>query len=55
MIRLSNFADVWNTLEKRFTSLSCSHIHQLKNKLNGISKKYSSMEEYLDQIKDIAN
>ncbi|CAL5402425.1 unnamed protein product [Camellia sinensis] len=45
----------WYNLEKRFTSLSRSHIHQLKNKLHNITKTSSSMEEYLAQIKDIAD
>lgn len=45
--------EVWYTLEKRFTSLSRSHIHQLKNKLHSIVKASSSMGEYLLQIKEI--
>ncbi|GMP63931.1 hypothetical protein CsSME_00025419 [Camellia sinensis var. sinensis] len=42
-------------LDKRFTSLSRSHIHQLKNKLSSIMKKSESMEDYLAQIKSLAD
>ena len=38
--------EVWNTLATRFTSLSRSHIHQLKNKLNHLTKKNLTMEDY---------
>ncbi|GMQ00457.1 hypothetical protein CsSME_00047546 [Camellia sinensis var. sinensis] len=31
--------EIWTYLDKRFTSLSRSHIHQLKNKLSSIMKK----------------
>ncbi|CAL5431419.1 unnamed protein product [Camellia sinensis] len=47
--------EVWSTLEKRFTSLSRSHIHQLKNKLHSVVKASNSMEDYLSQIKVIAD
>lgn len=55
VLHLSTSHEVWSILEKRFTSLSRSHVHQLKNKLNNVSKKSKPMEEYLEQIKDIAN
>ncbi|XP_028105129.1 uncharacterized protein LOC114304175 [Camellia sinensis] len=45
--------DVWSALEKRFTSLSHSHIYQIKNRLSTISKKSKSMETYLEEIKDL--
>ncbi|GMP33728.1 hypothetical protein CsSME_00006921 [Camellia sinensis var. sinensis] len=48
-------AEVWFALHKKFISLSRSHIHQLKNKLNSIVKKSNSMEEYLSKIKEIVN
>ncbi|XP_028077858.1 uncharacterized protein LOC114279781 [Camellia sinensis] len=47
--------EIWNALIKRFIILSTSHIHQLKNKLNTVSKKGASMEEYLTQIKELSN
>lgn len=46
-------SDVWISLQKRFTTLSQSHIHQLKNKLNNVAKKSNTMEEYLSKIKDL--
>ena len=39
--------EVWSTLERRFMHLARSHIHQLKNRLDTISKKSESMEECL--------
>lgn len=47
--------EVWIYLDKRFTSFSRSHIHQLKNRLNGVKKKSDSMEDYLLQIKNFAD
>ena len=47
--------EIWTYLDKRFTSLSRSHIHQLKNKLSSIMKKSESMEDYLAQIKSLAD
>ncbi|XP_028095425.1 putative protein TPRXL [Camellia sinensis] len=48
--------DISNLLRgKRFTALSRSHIHQLKNKLQSLSKKSQPMEAYLQQFKDISD
>ncbi|CAL5326068.1 unnamed protein product [Camellia sinensis] len=47
--------EVWLSLEKRFTSLSRSHIHKLKNQLNHVSKKGHSMEDYLGQVKALSD
>ncbi|CAL5350299.1 unnamed protein product [Camellia sinensis] len=47
--------ELWFALEKQFTSLSRSHIHQLKNKLSAVSKKTKSMEVYLQEIKDLVD
>lgn len=55
VLHLSTIYEVWSFLSKRFTSLSRSHVHQLKNKLGSVSKKSKPMEEYLEQIKAIAN
>ena len=45
-------SELWNVLDKLITSLSRSHIHQLKHKLHTI-KKSGLMDQYLQQIKDI--
>lgn len=55
VLQCSTSCEVWTLLTKRFTSLSRSHIHQLKNKLNAVSKKSLSMEDYLLQIKIISD
>lgn len=54
VLHLQTCSQIWNALEKRYTSLSRSHIHQLKNKLQTVSKRGLSMEEYLTQIKEIS-
>lgn len=35
--------------------MSRSHIHQIKNHLNHLTKESKSIEEYLHQIKDLAD
>lgn len=53
-VHLTHCYEIWSALEKRFTSLSRSHIHQLKNRLNTITKGANTMEDFLRQIQDIA-
>lgn len=55
VLHLQTSHQVWQILEKRFTSVSRSHIHQLKNQLQTVHKKSSSMEVYLSQIKEISD
>ena len=55
ILNLSHSSEIWMSLERKFTSLSRSHIHQLKNKLQSITKKSQSIEEYLRQIKEISD
>ncbi|KAL6971200.1 hypothetical protein U1Q18_052780 [Sarracenia purpurea var. burkii] len=45
----------WKTLERKFTSLSRSHIQRLKIKLLNIEKKGESVEEYLTKIEDLTD
>ncbi|XP_028071092.1 uncharacterized protein LOC114273489 isoform X2 [Camellia sinensis] len=47
--------EAWTALQSRFTSLSCSHIHQLKNKMSRLTKKGLSMDAYLTEFKTIAD
>ncbi|KAH7858555.1 hypothetical protein Vadar_025238 [Vaccinium darrowii] len=54
VVHLTHCYEIWSALEKRFTSLSRSHIHQLKNRLNTITKGANTMEDFLRQIQDIA-
>lgn len=53
VLHLKSCSEVWQALDRRFTLLSKSHIHQLKNKLKSISKKSDSMELYLGNIKEV--
>mgnify|MGYP003702445611 CR=1 FL=1 len=55
VLHLKQSAEVWLALERRFTALSRSHVHQLKNKLQAIKKKSQSMEAYLHQFKEISD
>lgn len=55
VLHLRTSSQVWHMLDKRFTSLSRSHIHQLKIKLRSISKKSNSREIYLSKIKSLVD
>lgn len=55
VLDLSSSKEVWHALEKCFTTLSRSHIHQLKDRLSSVVKGTKSMEDYLKQIKDIVD
>lgn len=55
VLDLTSSREVWLSLEKRFTTLSRSHIHQLKDQLSTVEKGTKSMEDYLKQIKEIAD
>lgn len=47
--------DAWDSLEQRYGSLSRSHIIELKKRLQHVKKGTSSMQEYLHQLKVIAD
>ncbi|KAL5731291.1 hypothetical protein ACHQM5_004036 [Ranunculus cassubicifolius] len=47
--------DLWISLDKRFAALSRSHILHLKNRLQTMRKGSSSIDNYLQQIKEIAD
>ncbi|CAL5333050.1 unnamed protein product [Camellia sinensis] len=55
VLYLQTSSQVWKMFDKQFTSLSRSHIHQLKNKLSSISKKSNCMEIYLGKIKSLVD
>ena len=42
---------VWKVLEKRFTSVSRSHVMSLRNELNAIKKGVDSIDGYFQKIK----
>lgn len=46
---------VWDALEQRYASLSRSHIIQLKKQLQTAKKGTSSMQDYQQQIKHLAD
>lgn len=52
VIGIKNSKDVWLALEKGFSSLTRSHIHELKSSLHTVSKNSSeSIEDYLVRTK----
>lgn len=55
VLDISTSHEVWLAPEKSFTTLSRSHIHQLKDRLATVDKGTKSMEDYLKQIKDITD
>lgn len=54
VISCQSSQEVWLTLEKKFYSLSRSHIHELKSALHTIAKNLGeSIDDYLLQIKEL--
>ncbi|KAJ8646752.1 hypothetical protein MRB53_008500 [Persea americana] len=51
VVGLSTSKSIWDALSKRYSSLSRSHVLQLKNQLQHIKKGSLSMQDYLQQIK----
>ena len=43
---------VWTVLEKRFASVSCSHVLSLRNELLSIKKDPESMDNFFQRIKE---
>lgn len=55
VVGLSSAQVVWNALEKRFASLSRSHIIQLKTQLQSLKKGSQSITEYIQRIKHLSD
>lgn len=55
IVRMITSKDAWDSLEQRYTSLTRSHIFELKKRLQHLKKGTSTMQEYLHQIKVISN
>lgn len=47
--------ELWTIPKKGFRSLSKTHLHLLKSRSNNLSKQSGPMEDYLQQIKEIAD
>ena len=45
--------DVWKTLERRYTSLSRTHVLSFKAELDRVHKNNDTMMIYLDRVKEI--
>ena len=44
---------VWTVLEKRFASVSCSHVLSLRNELLSIKKDPESMDNFFKESKKL--
>ena len=53
VVGYQNSKDVWNALERRFSSQSRSNILELKTKLQTISKGSDSIDSYIQRIKEL--
>ena len=49
----SSAQEVWTVLENRFSSISRSHVMNLKGELHNVKKGFDSMDSYLKKIKVI--
>ena len=49
----SSAQEVWKVLEHRFSSISCSHVMNLKGELHSVKKGFDSVDSYLQKIKVI--
>ena len=52
-IGYSSAQEVWKVLEHRFSSISRSHVMNLKGELHNVKKRYDSVDSYLQKIKVI--
>jgi hypothetical protein len=52
IIGLKDAREIWETLKRRFTSISRSNVLNLKNDLHSIKKENNSIAKYLQKIKD---
>ncbi|CAL9029450.1 unnamed protein product [Prunus brigantina] len=55
IVGVESSRDLWLLLEKRFAGVSRTNIHQLRSRLQSITKGDSSMTTYLHSIKEIAD
>ncbi|KAJ8636432.1 hypothetical protein MRB53_010699 [Persea americana] len=55
VVGLKTSREVWLALERRFASLSRSHVIQLKTKLQSLKKGSMNITDYLQKIKHIAD
>ena len=51
IVRQKSARGVWRVLEKRFASISRSHVMSLRNELNAIKKGVDSIDGYFQKIK----
>lgn len=55
IIGMNTAKEAWDSLERRYASLSRSHIIELKKRLQQVKKGSSTMQEYLHQIKVLSD
>ncbi|KAI5332874.1 hypothetical protein L3X38_023003 [Prunus dulcis] len=55
IVGIESAQDLLNLLERRFSGVSRANIHQLRSRLQSISKGDLSMDSYLQSVKEIAD
>ncbi|CAN6547905.1 unnamed protein product [Malus baccata var. baccata] len=54
-IGMEDSRSLWQSLERRFSGASRTHVHSLRSKIQTIQKGDSSMTDFLNSIKDISD
>ena len=54
-VSLDDSRSLWQSLERRFSGASHTHIHSLRSKIQTIQKGDSSMTDYLNSLKEISD
>lgn len=54
VLGLRHSYQVWSSLNERYNSFSENHVHELREKMYSLKKGITTMEAYLDTIKDTA-
>nr|XP_008341725.2 uncharacterized protein LOC103404574 [Malus domestica] len=54
-IDIEDSYSLWQSLERRFSGASRTHVHSLRSKIQTIQKGDSSMTDFLNSIKDISD
>lgn len=55
ILNFQHSKDAWDALERKFSSVSRSHILQLKSRIQNIKKGDDSISDYLQKVKSISD
>ena len=54
-VGMDDSRSLWQSLERRFSGASCTHIHSLRSNIQTLQKGQSSMTDYLQSLKEISD